>query len=227
MADPATITHIVAIDGPAGAGKSTTARQAARALDFQFLDTGAMYRAATWWALHQGADLDNAAALANATRAMDLRMREVDGVTRVFIGEHDITQAIRTPAITRMISRLDEIPAVRERLVELQREIGARRPTVAEGRDIGTVVFPRARCKIYLDASIEERTRRRAEDLVNAGHAVDIDALREDIRGRDNRNMRRADSPLKPAEDAIRLDTSNLTRDEVVARIVALARERL
>lgn len=186
-----------------------------------------MYRAATWWALESGIDLDDPEALAQATRQMPLEMREEDGVTRVWAGGRDITEAIRTPEVTRVIYKLDEVPAVRRRLVELQREVGARRPTVAEGRDIGTVVFPLARCKIYLDASLDERTRRRARDLEEKGHVVDVAALRAEIHLRDERAMARADSPLRPAEDAFHIDTSNMTPDEVTGAIVARARERL
>lgn len=227
MTAPEDITAIVAIDGPAAAGKSTTARRVAASLEFQFLDTGAMYRAATWWALENRIDLDDAEALAQATREMPLDMREENGVTRVWVAGRDITGAIRTPEVTRVIYKLDEVPAVRRRLVELQREVGARRPTVAEGRDIGTVVFPGARCKIYLDASLDERTRRRARDLEEKGHAVDVAVLRAEIHLRDERAMARADSPLRPAEDAYHLDTSNMTPDAVAEAIVARARERL
>ena len=221
------ITQIVAIDGPAGAGKSTTARAVAQRLALQFLDTGAMYRAATWFALHNHIDLEDPEALAANTCAMALDMPEVEGKTRVYVGEHDVTGAIRTPEVTRLIYRLDEVPAVRRRLVELQREIGAQRPTVAEGRDIGTVVFPRACCKIYLVASLDARTHRRALDLESAGHPVDREALRNEIAERDRRAMERADSPLRPAEDAIHLDTSDMTLEAVIDTIAQFARERL
>ncbi|HNR29604.1 MAG TPA: (d)CMP kinase [Candidatus Hydrogenedentes bacterium] len=221
------ITRIVAIDGPAGAGKSTTARRVARALGFAFLDTGAMYRAATWCALHNGADLDAPDALAASTEAMELVMNETNGEQRVAVGGVDVTDAIRTPEITRLIYKLDQNPAVRRRLVALQREIGARGPTVAEGRDIGTVVFPEAACKIFLDASLEERTRRRARELESKGVAVDLEALRAEIHDRDEKNRTRRDSPLKQAEDAVLVDTTDMTPDEVVDAIVRLARERL
>lgn len=221
------ITQVVAIDGPAGAGKSTTARRVAEALGFAFLDTGAMYRAATWWALHNGVDLDDAAALAASTEAMALEMDEADGKQRVVVGGVDVTEAIRTPEVTRLIFKLDQNPAVRRRLVALQREIGARGPTVAEGRDIGTVVFPEAACKIYLDASLDERTRRRARELEAKGIAVDFETLRAEIYDRDEKNKNRQQSPLRQAEDAVLLDTTDMTPNQVVDAIVRLARERL
>jgi cytidylate kinase len=220
-------TQIVAIDGPAGAGKSTAARRAACALRFAFLDTGAMYRAATWWALQQGIDLDAPAALAASTRAMDLELLETDGGMRVLVNGTDVSEAIRTPEVTRVIYKLDQNPEVRRHLVHLQRRFGERRPTVAEGRDIGTVVFPRAKCKVYLDASLETRARRRAAELEAKGIDVDLERLQAEIRERDHQSMTREDSPLCRAEDAILLDTSGLTLDEVVDRLVQLAREKL
>lgn len=220
-------TQVVAIDGPAGAGKSSAARRAATELGFSFLDTGAMYRAATWWALQQRIDLENAPALAEATRGMQLDLVESDKGLRVSVNGTDITAAIRTPEVTRVIYKLDQNSEVRKHLVMLQRQFGERRPTVAEGRDIGTVVFPCAKCKIYMDASIEVRAGRRAKELLAKGLEVNMDNLRKEIQERDHQSMTRQDSPLRPAEDAVHLDTSSLTLEEVVARIVALAREKL
>jgi cytidylate kinase len=222
-----TATQIVAIDGPAGAGKSTVARRAAQALGIAFLDTGAMYRAATWYAMHKGVNLDDPQALAACTRAMPLTFSEASGGMRVFVDGEDISEAIRTPEVTRQIYRLDEIPEVRNHLVALQREVGEAAPHVAEGRDIGTVVFPRAACKIYMDAAPEERARRRAEELRAKGQEVDEAALAEEIRQRDTRAMNREHAPLRRAEDAILLDTTHLDLDAVVEKVVALAKERL
>lgn len=225
--NPDSIRDVVAVDGPAGAGKSTVARRVAKTLGYAFLDTGAMYRATTWWALHQGIDLDDPAALAASTRAMDLDLSEEDGVQRVAVNGQDVTAAIRSPEITRQIHKLDGIPAVRACLVDLQRAFGAKGPTVAEGRDIGTVVFPKAKCKVYMDASLEQRARRRAADLESRGVRVDLDALREEIRVRDEKNMTRKESPLRRADDAILVDTTDLTLDQVVEKVAALAREAL
>ena len=216
--------RIVAIDGPAGAGKSTIARRVAERLGYAFLDTGAMYRAATWRAMERGLDLDDPAALEASTRAMVLDLREEDGRQVVFVDGQDVTAAIRSPEVTRNIHKLDRSPGVRARLVELQRAIGAKGPTVAEGRDIGTVVFPDAVCKVYLDASLEERARRRAEEFAGKGIAVNRETLLEEIRVRDEKDMTRDIAPLRRADDAAIVDTTGMSPDEVVDTIVAMAR---
>ncbi len=221
------ITQIVAIDGPAGAGKSTVARRVAETLGFAFLDTGAMYRAATWWAMHRGIDLSDGNALADATRAMPLELIETAQGLQVLVDGHDISADIRTPEVTREIWRLDQNPEVRAHLVELQRRFGARRPTVAEGRDMGTVVFPVARCKIFLDASLDERTRRRMKELEDKGMAVDFETLRAEIHERDEKTRTRAVAPLRRADDAELVDTTGLGIDQVVDAIVTLARRKL
>ena len=218
---------VVAIDGPAGAGKSSVSRQVATVLDFAFLDTGAMYRAATWRALSLNLDLNNQESLIESTREMHLEMEETDTGVKVVVDGQDVTEAIRTPEVTRNIYRLDQITGVRRRLVELQRQFGCRRPTVAEGRDIGTVVFPGARCKVYLDASLECRAGRRAREMESKGVQVNFKELLEEIRERDEKSMTRTDSPLRQAEDAILVDTTAMTPNQVVERVVSLARERL
>ena len=218
------VTDIVAIDGPAGAGKSTVARAVAARLGYAFLDTGAMYRAATWNALDQGVNLDNPTATAEATRTMRLELDERDGVPRVRVNGRDVTEAIRSPEVTRQIYKLDQNPNVRAHLVEVQRAFAARRPAVAEGRDMGTVVFPHARCKIYLDASLEERARRRAAELAAKDAVVDPEALKEEIRERDEKAQTREVAPLRRAEDAVLVDTTHMTLDTVVEHLVQLAR---
>jgi len=216
--------HVVAIDGPAGAGKSTVARRVAERLGYAFLDTGAMYRAATWRAITVGVDLDDPVAAAESTRAMRLELNDREGGLQVLVDGQDVSEAIRSPEVTRVVYKLDENPEVRAHLVMLQRAFAAKRPTVAEGRDMGTVVFPSAKCKIFLDASIEERTRRRAAELQAKGIAVDVDSLREEIRVRDEKARTRAVAPLRRAGDAILVDTTDLAIDEVVDKIVRLAR---
>lgn len=220
-------TQILAIDGPAGAGKSSTAKEAARRLGFAFLDTGAMYRAATWWALHQGLSLDDADAMAASTRAMDLDIQNTAEGQRVFVNGREVTDEIRTPEVTKLIYKLDQNPDVRRHLVALQQRFGEKQPTVAEGRDIGTVVFPQAKCKIYMDAAIEERARRRAIEMERKGIAVDLAQLCADIAERDRQSMERKDSPLRRADDAILLDTTALDFDAAVAEVLRIARERL
>jgi len=216
--------RVVAIDGPAGAGKSTVARRVAERLGYAFLDTGAMYRAATWRAITAGINLDDPVAAAESTRAMRLELNDREGGLQVLVDGRDVSEAIRSPEVTRVTYKLDENPEVRAHLVMLQRAFAAKRPTVAEGRDMGTVVFPNAKCKIFLDASIEERTRRRAAELQAKGIAVDVDSLREEICVRDEKARTRAVAPLRRAEDAILVDTTDLTIDEVVEKIVRLAR---
>ncbi len=220
------ITDILTIDGPAGAGKSTVARRVAEALRFAFLDSGAMYRAATWNAMDQHIDLEDANALGEATRAMRLEIRESTAGQQVLVDGRDITREIRTPEVTRHISKLDHHAQVRAHLVDLQRAFGARARTVAEGRDMGTVVFPRAKCKIYLDASLGERARRRAREFAAKGIPFDAAALERDISARDKRDMSRAVSPLRRAEDAVPIDSSDMTAEDVVGAIVALAKQR-
>jgi cytidylate kinase len=222
--DPESLVDIVAIDGPAGAGKSTVAREAARRLGMRFLDTGAMYRAATWWAMHSRVSLSDPDALADSTRRMPLDLIEQDGSLLVRVAGHDVTQAIRTPEVTRSIRHLDGVPGVRAHLVQLQREFAAKGPTVAEGRDMGTVVFPRARCKIFLDASIGERARRRALELEKNGGPVDRAALEAEIAARDDNDRNRAVAPLRPAPDAVLLDTTGKTLDDVISEVVRMAR---
>ncbi len=218
------ITDIVAIDGPVGAGKSSVGRRVAEVLGFAYLDTGAMYRAATWWALENGTNLDDPGALADVTRKMPLEMSDQDGGLQVKVGGRDITEAIRTPEITRQIYKLDHVAGVRQHLVELQRQVGARRPTVADGRDMGTVVFPHARWKVYLDASVDERVRRRAAQLAGKGVQVDFAELKQDVEERDRKSMTRAVSPLRKASDARLVDTTALSFEEAVDAIVNIVR---
>ena len=220
-------TQIIAIDGPAGAGKSSAAKEVARRMNFSFLDTGAMYRAATWRAMRDAIDLDDPAALEASTRAMNLDMRENGDGVQVFVDGEDVSAAIRSPEVTALIYKLDQNSAVRRHLVELQRRYGEARPTVAEGRDIGTVVFPKAKCKIYLDASLDERAKRRAKQLEAQGVQPDMAALRRDIHERDEKTKNRKDSPLRQAEDAVRLDTTGMDFASVVETMLRLARERL
>lgn len=220
-------TQIVAIDGPAGAGKSTTAKEVARRLQFAFLDTGAMYRAATWWALDQGVSLDDPASLVANTARMNLDIHESDSGQTVLVNGVDVSAEIRTPEITGLIYKLDQNSEIRRQLVELQRRFGEKQPTVAEGRDIGTVVFPKAKCKIYLDASLDVRTDRRARQMSERGLEVDWEKLRADVHERDEQSRNRADSPLRRADDAVLLDSSDLSWEETVEAVVNLARKVL
>lgn len=209
---------IVAIDGPAGAGKSTIARRVAEALGFVYIDTGAMYRAVALRATKEGVDLADAARLEPLARASDIRFES--GSSRVLLDGEDVTEAIRRPEISPAASKVSAVPAVRRALVEKQRQIAASSNVVMEGRDIGTVVFPDAAVKIYLDASPEVRAARRVRQLAEKGIPADFEEVAREIRERDHRDSTRADSPLRRAPDAVYLDTTALSLDEVEGAIL-------
>jgi len=206
---------IVAIDGPAGAGKSTVARALAERLSFRYLDTGAMYRALTWLAMQRGLDLGAGEALAELARAEPVVF---DGEGRVWIAGKDVTSSIRDQRIDRMVPVVARHTAVREVMRERQRELGREGDVVIEGRDIGTVVAPNAEVKVYLVADRDERARRRMADRPGIG----ADALATDLRLRDEKDAER----MRPAEDAREIDTTGLNVEDVVERIEALVRER-
>ncbi len=218
--------NVIAIDGPAGSGKSTVAQLVANLTGFAYLDTGAMYRAVTLRAMRLGVDLTDADALARVAREAQIELRWTGDGTRVALDGDDVTEQIRTPEVTARIFRIDQVPAVREELVARQQSFGADGRVVAEGRDIGTVVFPRARCKVYMDASLDERARRRYKELVAKGVETELDEVRRAIADRDKKTMSRAVAPLRPAEGAVRLDTTDLTPQQAAEAVVKLARDR-
>jgi cytidylate kinase len=213
---------IITIDGPAGAGKSTAAKTLARRLDFEFLDTGAMYRAVALAALRGGINLRDQEAL---SRLLDgLRLELPPG--RVVLGGEDVSAAIRSVEVTAASGPVADSPVVRRRLVEMQRAIAANRDMVSEGRDQGTIVFPDAACKFFLVADPVERARRRQREMTARGETVDLAALLAAIEARDRRDAARDLAPMKPAPDALVLDSTHLTIEQVVDRMETEARRR-
>lgn len=210
---------IIAIDGPAGAGKSTVAKLVARKFSLLYVDSGAMYRAVAWKALAKKINIADEKAVVQLARKMTIDLQPSDEGTRVFADGREITHAIRTPEVTDASSKVATIGEVREILVERQRAMGRTRGVVMEGRDIGTVVFPDTPLKFYLDASVEKRAARRKKDLEQAGHRVKLGELEREVTERDKRDMTRAVSPLTKVDDAIYIDTSDMSVDEVVQAI--------
>jgi cytidylate kinase len=213
---------IIAIDGPSGAGKGTIARTIAQSLNYRHIDTGAMYRAVGWKALSDQVPLDNEPALA----AVAGRSRIVIEDGRVSIDGQDVTQAIRTPEIDKAASAVARLPRVRDVLVARQRQMGAQGGVVMEGRDIGTVVFPEADIKIYLDASAEERARRRLHDAGHSGGQAGEAAVAASIQARDMSDTTRTVSPLALAADAVHIDTTGMPIAEVVTRVMELVNRK-
>ena len=216
---------IIAIDGPAGSGKSTTAKLLAQKLNYLYLDTGAMYRAITLKALRQKIDEHDEPSLTELAENTDITLINRDGVLHVLLDGEDVTDKIRTPEIDRAISYVSMVPAVRRRMVELQRQLGKQGGVVAEGRDIGTVVFPQADLKIFLVASVEERGKRRWKELQARGVEVPLEQVIEEIQRRDKLDSSRKLSPLKKAPDAIEVDTTKLTIPQQVEVILQKVRE--
>jgi cytidylate kinase len=213
---------IVAIDGPSGAGKSTLAKRIAKDLRFTYLDTGAIYRALALKILRRGLDLHDTAALSAIVSDTDIDLRESNGQVLVFLDGEDVSASIRTPEVSQMASKASALALVRRRLLDLQRALGRRGSVVAEGRDIGTVVFPDAQVKIYLDASIKERARRRCDELRAAGREVSLNETIREMEERDKRDSERDIAPLRKADDAVAVDSSGLTADGVAEKVLQL-----
>jgi cytidylate kinase len=215
---------VVAIDGPVGSGKSTVARRAAERLGFLYLDTGAMYRAVGLLATEAGVPLDDEAAVAAIAAAAELRF---DGEGRLFAGDRDVSGLIRSLEMGAAASVVSVFPGVRRLLVERQRELGSGADIVMEGRDIGTNVFPHAEVKVFLTARPEIRAARRADELWATGEETSVDDVLQALLERDRRDSEREVAPLRKAADAVEVDTSELTLDEVVDAVVAIAGEKV
>jgi cytidylate kinase len=212
---------IITIDGPSGVGKSTVSKSVARILGFTYLDTGAMYRAVALRVKRDSIDIDDDKSLESLLNHTEIGfVRKENGDLVIMLNSEDVTDKIRTPEVSRLSSDVATKRAVRIKLVHLQREMGKIGNLVAEGRDMGTYVFPDAAFKFYLDASLDERARRRREQLSQSGDDADIESVKNEIIKRDAQDMERSESPLHPAINAVIIDTTNLSSDEVTDRII-------
>ena len=208
----------IAVDGPAGAGKSTIAKLVAKELGFVYVDTGAMYRAMALYFLRKGVDPKEAEEIGRSCPEVDVTIRYQEGVQQVLLNGEDVSGLIRTEEVGNMASAV--------KLVELQKQLAAKENVIMDGRDIGTCVLPDAPAKIYLTASVEVRAVRRYKELLEKGMEADLKEIEKDIEDRDYRDMHREHSPLKQAEDAVLLDTSSMTLDQVVEEILKIVREK-
>ncbi len=211
---------IIAIDGPAGSGKSTVARLVAQRLKYLYVDTGAMYRALTLKAIRMKANLEDEDALGALAKATDIKLKQVSGSLKVYLNGEDVSQEIRKPEVTNAVSYIARAKPVRARMVILQRRLGEKGRVVLEGRDIGTVVFPNADKKFYIDASFDVRVMRRYRELKEGGLKITKGGVKKDLKSRDESDLTRSIGSLKKANDAIYIDTSNLTIEEVVNKIL-------
>lgn len=209
----------IAIDGPAGAGKSTIARMLAARLGYIYVDTGAMYRAMALYMLNHQVDAEDVQAVTSACEIIDIRIEYRDGVQCVYLNGELVNEAIRTEAVSQMASRISALPVVREKLLDLQRSLAASSDVIMDGRDIGTHVLPNADVKIFLTASSRVRALRRYKELTERNEACTLEAIEAEIIERDNRDMNRSIAPLKQAGDAHLVDTSEMTIEEVVERL--------
>lgn len=212
----------IAIDGPAGAGKSTIAKILAARLGILYLDTGAMYRAVGYKAIKSGVSVSDIAAVENMLKNTTVDVKVEDGVQHVYLDGEDVSGVIRTPEVSRAASDISALPPVRHAMVDLQRIIAAKQDTVLDGRDVGTFVLPNAEHKFFLTASVEERAKRRYKELVGRGENCDFEKIRKDIETRDYNDSHRALAPLKKADDAVEVDTTFMTIEEVADKLATL-----
>ena len=217
----------IAIDGPAGAGKSTIARAAARNLGFLYVDTGAMYRAIAFSLIRSGVEPEDEAGIEKVLESMTIRIVYSDGEQQILLNGENVTAFLRDEAVGNMASRSASNPKVREKLLQLQRDLAKENDVIMDGRDIGTFVLPDVDVKVYLTASVEERAKRRYLELIEKGQDADMEKIKEDIRTRDTQDMNRSIAPLKQAKDAVVIDSSKLTIPEVMDRIVDAFQESL
>jgi cytidylate kinase len=217
---------VVAIDGPAGSGKSTVAKRLAQRLSFTHIDTGALYRGVAWLALKKGASLESEASVVAAAKPATFEFQQLAEGNLLHINGKNVAQQIRAEEVGRAASKVSAYPAVRELLLEFQRALGRDGGVVLEGRDIGTVVFPQAEVKIFLTASIEARAKRRGKELEEKGEAVDLERVKQEMAQRDKQDSERKIAPLKKAEDAILVDTSTMTIETVLDHLESIVRSQ-
>ena len=214
------MAKIITVDGPAGSGKSTVSRLLAKRLKYLYLDTGAMYRAVALQAKRESVDLKDREKISRLCRDLDLHFKTVDGKTRIFLGSEDISAAIRSPEMDMLSSAISAIKEVRQAMTLLQRKMAGQGAVVAEGRDMGTVVFPDADCKFFVDADSGVRAGRRYRERLERGEAVSMGEVEKELRKRDDQDSTRALAPLVPAKDAVIMDTTNMTVEEVVEKMI-------
>lgn len=220
------MAYNIAIDGPAGAGKSTIAKKVSANLGFVYVDTGAMYRAMAVYFLDNGIDTDNEEEVGKACNDVRIVIEYKDGAQQVILNGDNITGRLRTEEVGNTASKTAVYPEVRKKLVELQKELARTTDVVMDGRDIGTCVLPDAVCKIYLTASVETRALRRLNELQEKGMAADLEVIKKDIADRDYRDMNRDVSPLKQADDAVLVDSSDMGIEEVTEKIISIFKEK-
>jgi len=214
------LSYIITIDGPTGSGKSTVSRLLAQRLNYRYLDTGAMYRAVGFAILRAGVDLHNKEEITKICNGLDIKFIHEGDSTKIYLGNEDVTKAIREPVIDLIASNVSALDNVRKVMSTLQKKIGSQGPLVAEGRDMGTVVFPDAQHKFYIDASLEVRVNRRFQERQKRGESISREKVKEDLIKRDSQDMSRHLSPLRPATDAKIIDTTKLSPDQVVEKIM-------
>lgn len=217
----------IAIDGPAGSGKSTVAKLLAKELGFVYLDTGAIYRTMALYCVRNGIEPDDEKAVSDALPDISIKVDYVNQQQRMLLNNEDVTDSIRTPEVSSATSKIAAYPAVREALLSMQRDIAASNDVIMDGRDIGTAVLPDAQCKIFLSASVEVRAKRRYDELVEKGEDCDLSQIAEDIKARDHRDSHRDIAPLKQADDAVLVDTSDLSIEEVTNKLMGIVKEKM
>ena len=221
------MAYSIAIDGPAGAGKSTIAKKVSRELGFTYIDTGAMFRAMAIYFVDNGIDNKDADMIGEACKSVTIELAYEDGAQQVILNGTNVTSRLRDEAVGNMASAVAVYPAVRSKLPELQRNIAEKMDVVMDGRDIGTCVLPDATCKIYLTASVETRAKRRYLELKEKGENPDLSKIEKDIEARDYQDMNRETAPLKQAEDAVLVDSSDMTIEDVCAAIISVYKSKL